>query len=459
MTIGLIRFDVEDYLTPESDAALIEMMDAMQEAGLPASYGLVGKKALALRARGANQALSRLGRESALGFHSHSHSEHPTLAEELAGLPYPQAVRAFIAREAPGVQAIREMTGGAPRYFTQPGGNWVPEAVDALPALGMEIFFSDAWNSYLIEWPEPLWYGSLLHLAPPVATPRPFLLGMPGNLPEALAIAEQLPVSQPDKQLAMVMLHPTELVTTRFWDAVNFSAGSTAPVLSPAPLRSTGDHQAALGALRRYLAALSRVPGVEWLDVMGLTARILPRAPVAVTREEVIRLVTANGLGPARAARGVLSAADLVWSLAYFAWRPGTSRVQAPVLAAPAKWSETAPISDPASVASVDQALREVVESGRRTGRLPGEVVVGGIRLPIDMVGRYAMSRMGSRDGRPVVPAALSLKFLQFVKQPDSLHWSWPVFPPGFQPFRLWLDAKRLAWSIAPVKWRGHEEG
>ena len=166
------------------------MLGTMRKEGMPGSYGLVGNKVDALKRNGRMALLQELGQEPALGFHSTSHSAHPTIAEELALLPYEAAGARFLERERPGVRTVVDQV-GQPRYFTQPGGNWVPEAAEVLPQFGMDIYFTDSFNSYVVDLPGPYWYANVLLYSFPVVNPRPFGLGLPGNLKEAIALVEE----------------------------------------------------------------------------------------------------------------------------------------------------------------------------------------------------------------------------------------------------------------------------
>lgn len=435
---GFLRFDVEDFLTPESDDALLAMMDSMRRVGLPGSYGLVGKKVVALEQRGREEILARLREEPAIGFHSTSHSEHPTLAEALSPLDYAAARRHFVEREGVGVEMVRQRV-KPPLYFTQPGGNWVPEAVESLPELGMDVFFTDSFNSYVVDLPEPYWYGEVLHLSFPVVNPRPFGLGLPQNRDDAVRLIEEH-VARDADGMFMVMLHPTELVTTAFWDAVNFARGATRKPLSPAPLRSPEEQQRALASFEEYLYALSRLP-VDWWDVAYLKGRVLPRGPVTVSRRELAARLVQEGWGPLRVTDGTLSAAEALYAWAKLAMTDG-EEVSVPYVGAPEVWHGE-PEEPPHGPWPSRERLRAfagaVVQSVERTGRLPREPVAG-LTFAVGMAG--------------LVQAWLPWRFLTYIKEPEQLHWDWPIFPEEFRPWRLWQDARRLAWTLKPARVR-----
>lgn len=431
--LGFIRFDVEDFLTAESDRALAVMLESMQRWGLPGSYGIVGKKALALRERRADAAIQALRLQPAIGFHSWSHSEHPTLAEELSALDYPNAVARFVERERPGVDAVRDLV-KAPQYFTQPGGNWVPEAVEALPALGMDCYFTDSFNSYVEDLTGPYWFGPVLHLSFPVVNPRPFGLGLPQNLDEAVSLVE----SWRDRagEAFMVMLHPTELVTHEFWDAVNFSRGATDYPLKPAPVRTAAEQEAALSAFDAYCERVSRLD-VEWCDTASLREKLAPRGPVEVGRKELERAIAVQGWGPLELTQGTLSAAEALYALSRFTVKsPDLCRV--PYVGAPEFWR---PAGTERAPGVSDDRLKTfaggVVDAVERTGRLPSGRIAG----------------LTLEEGMTALVVS-PITFLNYIKPQERLHWDWPIFPDRFRPVRLWEDARRLAWTLKRARYR-----
>ena len=443
MRYGLIRLDIEDFLTPESDDGLQAMLDQLDRHRLPASYGVVGEKAVALAQRGRGALLKRLSEKPALGFHSTSHSRHPTLAEELDLMEYEAGVKQFLVREGRG----RDMVSQAikpPVYFTQPGGNWVPQAVKALPEMGMGLYFSESRNSYIVEYAEPLWLEDVLHFSLPVPTPAPFLLGLPDNLDEALERLQRVTRGIPEGGAFTIMTHPTELVSLEFWDAVNFARGQTRPNLRPAPLRSRSERERAIQALDQYFLAASAMAGIEWVDVLTLADKIQPRRAVVVTRQDVAQAIAKTGIGPTRLKAGTLSAAQVAYALAFWVIHPTVSEMAVPLVKAPLEWGLAEPRGQVLDASRLMQAAEALVADVDSAGRLPSKAA----DVSVETVALMAAERLLG-DQRPVV-----LSFLSYVKPPQHLHWDWPIFPPDFRPYRLWQETRRLSWNLAPVVWR-----
>ncbi|MCL8207362.1 MAG: hypothetical protein K6V97_04710 [Actinomycetia bacterium] len=421
----IVRLDVEDWLTPAADWALEAIVGLLETYGIRANTAVVGRRAASLVGRGRGDLLRRLAARGTVGYHSFSHSEHPTLAEDLERFGPDEAVARFVARERPGLDILRR-AGLEPRFFTQPGGNWVPEAAVAGPALGLAAYFSEAWNAYLVPAREPLWLGSVLHLAPPVDMPKGFLFGLPEGVEPAL---EAVWAAWRRGTWAVLVTHPTELVTTRFWDADNFGGGRTAYPRVPAPTRPAAAWEQARAGLERYLAALTHA-GAEWVTVADLLEAAAPPAPTWVDRATLAESLGRHGFGPMRVPGGSLSAAEAVWALA--AWAEGGRDP----LAVPAVGPPDPRRNEPGDLA------RGILRSVADGGTLPGRV--GGLGLA------EAAGVLARRMGLGSVPVTCTA----WVRRPAALHWDWPIFPPGFAAWRLWTEARRLSWTLKPVVWR-----
>ncbi|WP_053960949.1 polysaccharide deacetylase family protein [Sulfobacillus thermosulfidooxidans] len=449
---GLIRFDIEDFVTEESDEALAFVLDVMDEYQMPASYGIVGKKAQSLFAHHQTKTLERLAQKHALGFHSTSHSEHPTIAEEMAELDYADGVARFIAREQVGINMVKDLI-KSPLYFTQPGGNWVPQAVDALSQLNMPIFFSDSWNSYLDTASQPMWIEDIVHWSLPVLNPKPFALKLPDNLDEAIHLIEQAPQNFAPQDAFMIMIHPTELVTTKFWDAVNFELGATNATLRKAPLRCVQDRHEAYEGFRQYIRHIRHIASVEWIDVASLSGRIQPlTSPALFDSQTLLTMITRYGLGPAILHGQSYSAADMVVALALL-MTGATPGQRLPRVKAPLQWGSQRLFNGQAMESLGEELLRhsahEIVGQVLKTGRLPA-LVRTARDLPIEEWAASAIYHFGTPWGA----ASLPLTFLDYVKEPRDLHWDWPIFPPDFHPYPLWQETRRLAWSL---KWAQYQ--
>lgn len=428
MNTLFVRLDVEDWLTPASTWALEHLVALLEERGARVHWAVVGKKARQLACGGYGQLLARMGAVGVVGYHSWSHSEHPTLAEELEPLPAEAAERRLVEREGPGV-ALMTRLGVPPRFFTQPGGNWVPEAVGpAGRALGFHAVLSESWNSYLKPTAGPMWYGGMLYWAPEVDFPK----GLWFRLPQPDAAAEgaaALGAAWRAGRAAVMVAHPTELVTTRFWDQDNFGGGRGHGPLRPGHTRPAAEWQPALDAVARMLdALLAAEGGVHWLTVEEWWEQALPPSPTVLAWGELTRVLRQSGLGPARLDRGTVSAAELAWALA---WREASGETQAvvPRVGAPAgSWP--------------GGGAEGVLAAQAAWGHLPAQVGAQSLE-------EWVSASAGRAAGTPVRPA-----WRDAMRPSSAVHWDWPIFPPGFAAPRLWAEAERLAWTLKPADFR-----
>ena len=449
-----LRLDTEDFLTPESDDALVRILDALDARGLTATFPLVGEKLRSWRRRGRSDLVGRLGRH-AVGYHSDTHSMHPTIAEELAPLPWQEACAAFAARERAGFDLVAA-TFGPPVCWTQPGGNWTASALPVLASWGVPMEFSEAWNSYLDVGAVPCRYGGVLHWSPPVSAPKPFLSGLPRNLTEAIDVVRRGRDTGAAAPVCVVA-HPTELCTEAFWDTVNFAGGKSASPQDwrPAPVRPTADVDAAAAALAGYLDALQRM-GASFVTAADLARRHPDLAAGALVPAAAIRdLASLAGSGPnAAVCAGLAISPAEIFALVGAALaddpelrRSATIRpcngpaAAAPLLPAPAA-------ADRAALVTAARHCRAFIAEH---GRIPEAVPLGTVAVPPASFLMAAARLLAdpAADGATLTPVALACT--RIVKPKERLHWDWPIFPPGFAPLGL-LEAARLqAWTWKPA--------
>jgi hypothetical protein len=423
-----LRFDVEDWLTPAADWALERILEELERVGARANFAVVGLKARALVGRGRGDLLRRMARLGSVGYHSYSHSVHPTLAEDLEPRSRGDAERRFVEREGPGVAALAA-AGTPPVFFTQPGANWVPEVLERGPDMGLRAFISEAWNTYLKPSRTVYWYGAQLFWSPPVDMPKGLLFRLPSGSADAVAaVREPFSAGEP----AMVVTHPTELITHHFWDQDNFGYGETRLPLTPGPAMAAASWDQKLRGWREYLDGLSALEP-RYLTVDDWLSRVRPPGPVVVDRGTLVAGLRRHGLGAIAVGDDWLSAAEVVVAAALLAEGAG-GPVSVPRVLAPAGAIED---RDPAAA---------ILEKIARDGRLPEQV--------------------GAADSASWAPGFLQqvlgvlppVHVADYVRPASEQHWDWPIFRAGFTAPRLLQEARRQAWTLKPAVF-GPSEG
>ena len=121
----LFWFDVEDYIEPQSDAALKGLLEIFESHGVQATWKLVGEKARVLERRGRGDIIRLLQRQD-IGYHTDNHSQHPVLAEYLDHMGWEDGIAELRRRESQGYRDLTRIVGSS-STFGQAGGSWAPQ--------------------------------------------------------------------------------------------------------------------------------------------------------------------------------------------------------------------------------------------------------------------------------------------------------------------------------------------
>lgn len=217
-------FDVEDYITPESDDALQGILNIFETNRVRGTFKIVGEKLRALKRRERWDIIDALRRQD-IGYHTDFHSVHPTPAEYLKDLDWVQGVNEFKRREEAGFEELLD-TFKTVSCYGQPGSSWAPHVYPALQSWGIPVYLDYARHICLND--EPFWYCGILNIINLKSNSTRFehKLGERG-LSEAKkefdAIYRRL--MEAGGGAISIYYHPCEFATYEFWDAVNFAKG------------------------------------------------------------------------------------------------------------------------------------------------------------------------------------------------------------------------------------------
>ena len=263
MTYVLFWFDVEDYLTPESDDALLGLLQCFEKHGVQATWKVVTQKARVLEERGRDDVIRALQRQD-IGYHTDNHSQHPVLAEYLAEAGWDDGVEEVMRRERTGYEDLVRILGPS-STFGQAGGSWAPQIYPFLRDAGIPLFMDEAGHIGLDG--GPFWYCNVPHInrMENRFTRMEFDQGEAGLAAgiDAFDAIHRGGVEAGDG-LISICYHPCEFATTAFWDGVNFSRGRQPPLAEwkPGPLRGAAQMAAGLDLFDRYLAHIVAQPDV-----------------------------------------------------------------------------------------------------------------------------------------------------------------------------------------------------
>ncbi len=266
MNYVLFWFDVEDYLTPASDDALLGLLHCFERHGVQATWKVVGEKARVLEERGRHDVIRALQRQD-IGYHTDNHSQHPVLAEYLRDAGWDDGVEEVMRRERPGYEDLVQILGPS-STFGQAGGSWAPQLYPFMRDAGIPLFMDEAGHIGLDG--APFWYCNVLHINRMAdrCTRMAFERGEAG-LSEGIEAFDEIhrKIVNEGNGLTSIYYHPCEFATLAFWDGVNFSRGQQPPrsEWKPAPLRGATQMAGGLELFDRYLAHIVSQPDVEVL--------------------------------------------------------------------------------------------------------------------------------------------------------------------------------------------------
>lgn len=436
----VLWFDTEDYIEPAADDAALRLASDLTAQGVRATFKVVGEKARTLERRGRWDVVRALALHD-IGYHSDTHSIPPTPAVYLRDLGFLEGAGEFERREGPGLADVRRVLGAAPSCYGQPGSSWGPQANPALRRMGIPVYLDEGSQVGLDA--QPFWYGGLLHV---------FNLGgfvLRASLPpEARPEADFAAFDKAAAELASrgggllsIYYHPTEFVTTEFWDAVNFSHGAwRAPGDWRRPhLRTPAEAERCYGVLRAYVEHAKSVPGIRFVTARDLLQLYSSPVAPAVDRARIAAHLAVRQTF-LRTEAGALSAADMVLALL---------GLEPQYVDGPASRVPTAAASNTLSRAAFEGARRDAVSYIRAHGRLPATVWAGADRLSL---GDFAATLAAADDRSPTVALRRqNLEFEKYFSNDPKGAFGWPIHPEGFSAPEL-LELGRLqGWTLKPA--------
>ncbi len=285
-----LLMDVEDLVDPEADDIAGVCSDILTEEGVEATLCLVGWKVRLLQDRGREDVIKKLSRHD-IGFHTDTHSVHPTISEYLAPLTLEVGVSEVLRREAPGVNAIAQAFGKTPSCFGGPGNTWGPAVCEAMRRLGVPAFV-------------------YAHTAAPSGSVHRFggLIAYPngpslsdGCYQDDQASRERLDglkvrLTQEASSGALwqqaFIGHPTRILHECFWDDPLFYRGANPPqeMWQSSPRKSDADLERALKNFRSAIQEIRDLPGVELKTIRVMNTILERHQPTSVSGEAAERL-------------------------------------------------------------------------------------------------------------------------------------------------------------------------
>lgn len=252
-------FDVEDYVTPESDDAFYDLLVLMDKYGIKSTIKFCTKKLRLIKERGRTDIIKKLAQHE-MAFHTINHSVHPLPTEYLEGYNFKDGAIEFDKREKEGIKEVAEIAGQYPTSYGQPGVAWAPAVFPSLVKNGIFTYLD--YHPIINVDGKPFWYGGVLYLSN-----LKYLLHIKKDKTygQLMKFYESIEEYEDENVFISLYDHPTELCTSEFWDEVNFSYGKNPNYLKPAPLVDKETRDALFNEYEEFFRATIEDPSLEYI--------------------------------------------------------------------------------------------------------------------------------------------------------------------------------------------------
>jgi hypothetical protein len=462
----LLWFDTEDYILPQSDDAAKRLAVFLTQQGVPATFKLVGEKARVLRQRQRQDVISALAQHD-IGYHSNTHSQHPTVAEYEANLDWDAGVEEFLRRERPGFDDVAHIFRKTPVAYGQPGAAWAPQAFPALEKWGVRVYLDEGKQ---VGWRgRPFWYGGLLNIFNTRVAEQLRPDATWSNLDAVKARFQDTYLtltSRPSGGLISIYYHPCEFVHQQFWDAVNFANGANPPPdqwKSP-PMRAPEDTEKAFQYFEDFVRFLRSFPRVQFLTASTAAETLRDHARNHIFSTQEVAAI-AGQVDPELTFQVGdsfnLSASEVFYLLNKYLAEIVRRQTTEPLLLEHTPYGPaagTAPLTTKllAPWQQVGRTLLDVQDELDKTGRIPSTIWLGSQNVPPEsyLVGiAQAVQTLTQKAELPdtVTFGPARLAAADFVADDSPDLWDWIIFPRGFHAPKLMPLAKLQAWTLKPA--------
>jgi len=466
----ILWFDTEDYILPQSDDAAKRLAVFLTQQGIKATFKVVGEKARTLERRGRRDVIGALAQHE-IGYHSNTHSQHPTPAEYEAPLDWRDGIEEFHRRERAGFDDVKRIFGQTPTCYGQPGSSWAPQSFPALRKWGVKVYLDEA--SHVGMNGKPFWYGGLLNI---FNTTEGSKIRPPNDsdwsgLADARARFQEFYLqmtSKPEGGIISLYFHPCEFVHREFWDGVNYARGanpSREEWVVP-PMKSPEESEKAFKFFEELVTSMKSFPRVEFITASQALAlfrdtaqrRTFDPAALAPIARQVDAEVSFQVHDDF-----ILSASEVLFLLNRYVAGVIQKAPHAILLdgtpygpSVPAE-----PLTQPVEI-PWNQFSRTVVDVENfleKNDQVPDVVWLGSRSVPpesylvaLAQVTTRLLVRAEPPEKVTIPPARLAAA--QYVADDTPDLWGWVIFPQGFRAPKLMRLAKLQAWTLKPVKAR-----
>ena len=275
----LLTFDVEDFINPNAVYALYRILKILEKYELRALFFITGH--MAERISSFPKILDMLN-DHEIGYHSSSHSVHPTIPEYTDIKDYKKAYEISLERETSHINPLTgKIEGDGGIYFLQdlfyskkieafraPGMCWTPPHLEALKSLGIRYDFSSN-----ITFSEPVFYKGIIFY------PFTALQQWYGSLHDYECIFYSIL----KHKVTVFDLHPTLLVNQFEWDSIYYKGNPKALLTVPERPREEAE-----ALFRKFELLIKRIEILQKAKLIDTNPNLdIPSKKLAITKQQL----------------------------------------------------------------------------------------------------------------------------------------------------------------------------
>jgi len=465
----VLWFDTEDYILPQSDDAAKRLALFLTQQGIHATFKVVGEKGRTLELRRRSDVIQALAQHE-IGYHSNTHSQHPTVAEYESALGWDEGVVEFTRRERQGFEDLHRIFGQDPTCYGQPGSSWAPQAYGALKKWGVGVYLDEAGHIGLEG--KPFWYGGLLNIFNTKEGGQLRPNDDWSNLDEAKAKFQGFYLrmsSQPKGGIISLYFHPCEFIHRQFWDAVNFAHGSNPPrdEWKLPPVKTPEEAERAFKYLEGLVTYMKSFPGVQFVTASEALALFPDLAQNRIFRVQEVAEIAREvdpGISFQIYDNYTLSASDVFSLLNQFVAGAVSKKPSGPLRLGSTPYGPASAGSAPVGLqnelevpwSQFSRTTLDVADFLEKNKQIPSVVWLGSQGIPPEsyLVALSQVTRKLIVEGEPpdsvkVAPAHLAAT--KYVAEDSPALWNWVIFPPGFHSPSIMNLARLQAWTLKPA--------
>jgi len=476
-------FDTEDYILPQSDDAAKRLAAFLTQQGIRATFKVVGEKARTLERRGRRDVIGALLQHE-IGYHSDTHSQHPTEAEYESTLDWDTGTEEFTRRERAGFDDVRRIFGKPPTCYGQPGSSWAPQPYAALKKWGVRVYLDE--GSHVGLKGQPFWYAGLLNVFNTREGSQLHPNDDWSNIADVKARFQEFyfrMTSRREGGVISLYFHPCEFVHREFWDGVNFKNGANPPPeeWKLPPVKNPEESERSFKYFEDLVTYMKSFAQVEFVTA-SQALQIFPdkaQKQVFSSKElaEVAGQVDAEVSYQVRDGYN-LAASEVFALLNKFVAGVVRRKGSEPIMLDGTPYGPASPFGvevgfNPATgntalkgVAAIEvpwnqfaRTVLDVADALEKTDQIPNAVWLGSKAVPPEsyLVALAQVTGTLTQKGEPpesVTVAPAHLAAAKYVADDSPSLWGWVIFPPGFHAPTLMSLAKLQAWTLKPARLR-----